>query len=204
MRLALGGHRMTWHRNVVCLYRYRQDSLSNDAQRMSANCAKALNRIMAHPDFPPELMQAGKEGLAVRYVDGTKRLFTAGLWEEGEEMLAKALDLIPGLLDNVPSRLEDELMSAALGPFVADSMGFLGTMFHFLPDSAQLLLERRQQMLIRAHVELVLRGLRHGDGQLVRAHLWPALAGQPRWLSDRGTWAIVVRALRTRLRSGAR
>lgn len=198
MRLALHGHRMAWHREVVCLYRHRADSVSQDAERMSANCAKAVQDIMQHPRFPPELFDAAQQGLAVRYVDGSKRLYTAGLWPQGQAALEKALDLDPTLLRYQPSRIEDELVSAALDPLVADPIQFLTSLFGYLPPNAQGLLARQRHVLTRSHVELLARGVRHGNLSLVRRHLGPALVRLPGWLLDAGTWAIIVRAMRNR------
>lgn len=198
MRLALHGHRMTWHREVVCLYRHRADSVSQDAERMLANSAKAVQDIMQHPRFPPELFEAAQQGLAVRYVDGSKRLYTAGLWPQGQAALAKALDLDPTLLRYQPSRIEDELVSAALDPLVADPIQFLASLFRHLPQNAQGLLSRQKHVLTRGHVELLVRGLRHGKPELARHHLGAVLVRLPSWLLDAGTWAIIVRALRTR------
>jgi glycosyltransferase involved in cell wall biosynthesis len=198
MRLVLKGHRMAWHQDVVCRYRYRRGSVSQDAQRMTENCARALRRVMAHPNFPDNLLQAGKEGLAIRYVDGTKRLFTSGLWEQGQTALKEALTLDPRLLEGLPSRIEDELMNAALDPLMTDPLLFLESVFNYLPDNAQSLLTRQRHMLTRCHVELVDRGLRHRDLGLVRRHVTPVIAALPRWLLNRGTWAFILRAMHNR------
>lgn len=199
MRLSLQGHRMTWHRNVVCLYRHRPDSLSEDAERMTANCAKAIHRIMAHPDFPPELTDAAHQGLAIRYVDGAKRLFRSDLWEQGGDALEKGLALDPSLMEFKPSRIEDELISAALDPLIPDPIQFLETLFQRLPDNAHSLRKRQQHMITRCYVELLVRDFRSGNLRLFRKRLGPTLARLPGWLLDAGTWAIIVRAIRNRL-----
>ncbi len=203
MRLALHGCRMTWHREVVCLYRHRPDSLSEDAERMSAHSAEAVRRIMQHPKFPPELFDAAQQGLAVRYVDGSKRLYRAGLWSQGRAALQKAVDLDPTLLRDQPSRLEDELVSAALDPLVADPIQFLASLFDHLPPSALELTARQRHVLTRGRVELLVRGLRYGKPSLVRQHLGPALVRLPGWLLDAGTRATIVRALRGRRQAAA-
>ena len=122
LRLILQGHRIGWHREVVCLYRHRPDGLSHHAQRMLADCALVLRQVMEHPDFPPELCEAGTQALALRYIDGTKRLFWAGQWAEGEAALEEALRLYPELMGGQPSRVEDGLLSAALDPIVQKPM----------------------------------------------------------------------------------
>jgi glycosyltransferase involved in cell wall biosynthesis len=199
MRLVLKGHRLAWHKDVVCLYRYRRDGVSHDAERMTANCAKALRRVMEHPDFPPSLLGAGRQGLAIRYVDGTKRLYTAGLWEQGQEALGEALALDSSLMEGEPCRIEDELINAAVDPLTPEPISFLTSVFRYLPDSAQVLHARQQYMMTRCHVELFARGLQRRDLGLVRKHLRPVITSLPRWILQRSTWAFVVRAVGNRV-----
>jgi glycosyltransferase involved in cell wall biosynthesis len=199
MRLVLGGHQMGWHKDVVCLYRHRHDGVSHDAERMTANCAKALRGIMKHPSFPPTLLEAGRQGLAIRYVDGTKRLYTSGLWQQGKEALGEALALDPSLIEGQPSRIEDELLNAALDPLTPEPIPFLEMVFQHLPDGAGPLRARERYMLTRCHVELLARGLRHRDPGGIRRHLRPVLSNLPRWILQRNTWAFIVRAVENRL-----
>jgi glycosyltransferase involved in cell wall biosynthesis len=198
MRLVLTGHRMAWHRDVVCLYRHRRDSVSHDAERMLANCAKAVRRIMEYPGFPPDLLEAGNQGLAIRYVDGTKRLYTSALWEQGKAALGEALALDPNLIAGQPSRIEDELINAALDPLTPQPVDFVKTVFRHLPDNARPLLGRQQYMLTRCHVELFARGLQRRDLAAIWTHLGPVIASLPHWLLQRSMRAFVVRAVYNR------
>lgn len=200
MRLVLKGHRMTWQHDVVCLYRHRQDSVSQNAQQQTANCAKALRRIMADPSFPPTLLRVGEQGLAIRYVDGTKRLYTSGLWNEGKTALEEALRLDPGLLEGQPSRVEDELISACMDPLVDDPVFLLLSIFQNLPANGLVLRDRRRHMLARCHLESLVRGLGRRDIILVRKHLLPTAVMLPQQLCDHSTWAFVRRAIENRLR----
>jgi len=196
MRLVLTGHRMIWHRGVVCLYRWRRASLSHDALRMSRDCPEALRRVLARPDFPPHLLGLGRQALAIRHLDGAKRLYASGLCEEGMSALDSALALHPQLLDGLPSRVEDEIVSTCLDPLVAEPISLLRHIIDHLPRSAGALGARRQQMITRCHVELLARGLRQRHYRLVRKHLLPALMMQPRWLLDPGMRAVGLRAVR--------
>ncbi|MFC2023356.1 glycosyltransferase family 2 protein [Chloroflexota bacterium] len=199
LRLILQGHRIGWHKEVVCLYRHRPDGLSHQAQRMLADCSLVLRQVMERPDFPPELLEAGTQALALRYIDGTKRLFWAGQWPEGEAALEEALRLYPELMSGQPSRVEDELLSAALDPIVNEPMGFLRTLFDYLPKAAVDLQSRRQHVLTRAHVELLARGVQLRDPRMVLKHLGPWLMTLPRGAFDRGTWAFYARAVVNRV-----
>jgi len=196
MRLVLAGHRMTWHRDVVCLYRRQTNSLSHDALRMSRDCLESLRRVLARPDFPPYLLGLGRQALAIRHLDGAKRLYASGLCEEGMSAVDRALALHPQLLDGLPSRVEDEIVSTCLDPLVAEPISLLRQILDHLPRSAGALEARRGQMITRCHVELLARGLRQRHYRLVRKHLLPAVVMQARWLLDRGMWAIALRAVR--------
>ena len=204
MRLVLTGHRMAWHRAVVCLYRWRRASLSHDALRMSRDCPEALRRVLARPDFPPHLLGLGREALAIRHLDGAKRLYASGLCEEGMSALDRALALHPQLLDGLPSRVEDDIVSTCLDPWVVAPIRLLRQILDHLPSSASALEARRGQMITRCHMELLARGLRQRHYRLVCKHLLPALVMQPRWLLDRGMWAIGLRAVRNWVRRRGR
>ena len=199
MRLVLAGHRMEWHRDVVCLYRHRNDSVSQSAERQTVMCAKTLLRVMEHPDFPPSLLEAGQQAVALRYVDGTKRLYTSGLWPQGQAVLKQALTLDPRLMAGQPCRIEDELMSAALDPLIADPISFLRSELGHLPEEAQALCARQGYMLSRCHLELLARGVHRRDLGLLRGHWRPVITALPGWAFDPGAWAFVVRAIRNRL-----
>ena len=196
MRLVLAGHRMAWHHGVVCLYRRHPNSLTSNALRVSRDRPEALRRILERPDFPPHLLDLGRQGLAVRYLDGAKLLYTWGMHEEGMSALDRALTLHPQLLDGLPSRVEDEIVATCLDPLVAAPISLLRQTLDHLPPSASALEARRRQMITRCHVELLARGLGQRGYKLVCKHLLPALVMQPRWLLDPGMRAVGLRAVR--------
>lgn len=201
MRLVLTGHRMAWHPDIVCLYRWSSGTLSHNAMRMASDSPEALRRVLDRPDFPLHLRGIGRHAMALRHVDGAKRLYTARLWEEGRLALEQALTLNPHLLDGLPSRIEDELVAACLDPLVAAPISVLASMFDHLPANAQPLASHRQRMLTRCHVELLARGFRQRDYGLVWQHSLPVVLRLPRWTYDRGMWAVALRAIRNRRRA---
>ena len=202
MRLVLAGHRLGWHRDVVCLYRHRSGSVSQNAERQMAMCAKTLLRVMEHPDFPPTLLEAGQQALAIRYVDGAKRLYTSGLWSQGQAALKQALALDPRLMAGQPCRIEDELINAALDPLIPNPISFLQSVLSHLPEEARSLPARQQYLLSRCHVELFAQGVGRRDMKLLRDHWRPAVAAVPRWSLDPGARAFIARAIHNRFRAG--
>jgi hypothetical protein len=200
LRLALTGHRMCWHLRVVCLYRHRADSLSNDAHRMSHDCPEALARVLQRPDFPPQLLEAGRKALAVRHIDGAKRLYSAKSWEEGQRQLEKAISLNPGLIEGHPSRIEDEIVSAALDPLIDDPVLFINSAFANLPANAGPLKLRGQLVRTRIYLEMLSRGLQTGEYRPVIKKWLPHLLRHPGWLVNRTMWGIAVRAVDNRRR----
>jgi hypothetical protein len=183
---------------VVCLYRRTAGSLSEDAQRMSANCPEALQRVLNRPDFPQDLLPLGQKALAIRYVDGAKRLYRSGLWEEGQADLREAIRLDAGLIQGEPSRIEDEMISASLEPLVKDPIAFLWAVFANLPENASPLLARREHVLARCNLELLARGLRAGQYQTVLRVWLPMFLKHPGWLLNRSMWIVILRALSNR------
>jgi glycosyltransferase involved in cell wall biosynthesis len=201
LRLVLKGHRMVWHSQVACLYRHRSDSLSNDAERMSRDCVKALSAVLQRPDFPKHLTKAGIEALAIRRIDGAKRLYTSGKWEQGRQSLEEAITLAPHLMAGQPSRIEDELVSAAVDPIVEDPVALINSVLRWLPSNAAALTARRKPINARVHLELLGYGLRQGKYGLVLKHWLPTLLQHPGWLLNRGMWGIAVRAVGNRVHS---
>jgi len=199
MRLVVTGHRMTWQQEVVCLYRRSASSLSENAGRMSVNSPEALRRVLVRPDFPPSLLPLGQKGLAIRHLDGTKRLYRSGMWEQGKASLEQAILLDPGLIVGRPCRVEDEIVSASMEPLVTDPLGFLESVFHNLPANAAPIQVRETDILARVRLELLARGLQNGQYPRVLKQWLPELARHPGWLANRGVWETIARAVRNRL-----
>ncbi|MFN2169240.1 MAG: glycosyltransferase, partial [Anaerolineae bacterium] len=179
LRLVVTGHRMTWQQEVVCLYRRSASSLSENADRMSVNSPEALRRVLVRPDFPPHLLSLGQKGLAIRYLDGTKRLYRSGKWEQGKASLETAIALDPDLIAGQPCRVEDEIVSAAMEPLVTDPLGFLASVFGNLPASAKPVQVRESSILARARLELLARGLQAGQYHQVLDQWGPELVRHP-------------------------
>jgi glycosyltransferase involved in cell wall biosynthesis len=199
MRLVVTGHRMTWQQEVICLYRRSANSLSENADRMSVNSPEALRRVLIRPDFPPHLLPLGQKGLAIRYLDGTKRLYRSGMWEQGKASLDTAIALDPDLIAGQPCRVEDEIVSASMEPLIADPLGFLTSVFRNLPANAEPVREREKDILARVRLELLARGLQNGQYGRVLKQWAPELIRHPGWLANRGVWQAVARAVRNRL-----
>ena len=185
MRLVLAGYRFVWQRHVVTHYRRHAAGLSADGERMVQDCTRVLRDIMAQPAFPPGLQHAGQQALALRYVDGAKRQFAAGLWREGRATLAEAIALDPPLLAGFPSRIELELLNIALDPLVDDPAAFLATAYDFLPDNARALVERRDRARFLLELARCDRALRRHAYRAAASHALLALAEQPALLLDR-------------------
>jgi hypothetical protein len=123
----------------------------------------------------------------------------ANMWEEGRDALGKAIELDPDLFAGQPSRIEDEIINAALDPLTTDPMKLLNDILNHLPENALSLQARQRQMVDRCHIELLDRGRRHRDLKLVGRHLVPVILTTPRLLIRRGSRAFIVRAIRSRL-----
>jgi glycosyltransferase involved in cell wall biosynthesis len=196
MRLALSGQRMAWNPEVLCHYRRVSASVSGSAYRMAEHSIMALEGIVARPDFPANLVPVAAQALALRHADAAKRLFWTGAWKDGQVALHTALQHDSGLLSGYPCRLEDELVVAAMDPFVADPITFLGTALDHLPAEAAALAARRGPVLLRCRGELLVRGLARRNPAAWR-HL-TALRLHPAWLLDRGLWGGLWRAVTKR------
>lgn len=199
MRLVVTGHRMTWQQDVVCLYRRSPSGMSENAERTLANSVGALQRVLLRPDFPPHLLLLGQKGLAIRYLDGAKRLYRSRMWEKGKANLEQAISLDPELIAGQPCRVENEILSASLEPLVPDSIEFLESVFRSLPTNAGSVQARKKDILARARLEVLARGLQNRQYGPILKQWVPELARHPGWLANRTAWAIIARAVRNRL-----
>jgi hypothetical protein len=208
MRLVLSGHRMAWHQEVVALYRRWAGSLSEDAQRMSADCPEALERVLDRPDFPQDLLPLGRQALALRHIDGAKRLFRSGMWDAGQAELEQAITLNPDLIvsrDGKPTNLDDEIMTGALDPFVTDPFAYLRAVLAHLPSNAGPVSTVEKQVIPRTYLELIIRGMQQHNYRSA-LHYLPGLLRQSDWLLGfaismvrRGIRTVSVRTLAKRL-----
>jgi glycosyltransferase involved in cell wall biosynthesis len=201
MRLVVTGHRMTWQQEVVCLYRRTSSAMSENAGRTLANSLEALRRVMARADFPANLLPLAQRGLAIRHLDGAKRLYRSGMWEEGKANLEQAILLDPGLIVGRPCRVEDEIVSASLEPLVADPIDFLRSVFRYLPANSGSVQAREKDIMARARLELLARGVQNGQYARVFKQWAPELARHPGWVANRGVWAALERAAKNRIRN---
>lgn len=202
MRLVLAGQKFAWEDSVVCRYRRLSSSLSSSALRMSQHSIRALENIISRPDFPPELAGDAARALASRHIDAAKRLFWSEAWTEGMAALEQAVNLDPDTLSGSPSRLEDELVAAAMDPLVPDPVAFLNMGLAHLPASAAPLRARGDALIARCLGEMFLRGLVRGDARaLQRLRALPAPSS---WVIDRGLWRSLGRAISNRARGPRR
>jgi GT2 family glycosyltransferase len=198
MRLVLAGQKFAWEDSVVCRYRRLSSSLSSSALRMSQHSIRALENIISRPDFPPELGGDAARALASRHIDAAKRLFWSEAWTEGRVALERAVNLDPATLSGSPSRLEDELVAAAMDPLVRDPVAFLHLAVAHLPASAAPLQARSDALVARCLGEMFLRGVVRGDARaLQRLRALPAPSS---WVGDRGLWRGLGRAISNRAR----
>ena len=194
LKLLLAGYRLGWHRDVVCRYRVASGSLSNQARTMARDCPLALQRILDDPRFPEALRDQGRRALALRHLDGFKRLFLAGLWPDGSSELERALALDPSLARGRPSRLEDEIVISALSPMSADPARTLDAFLTHLASEQSAALSADH---LRWRLALEHRALGRTDAPNIAS--WRVLLGLPTRLGDRHSRAYLRRALANRL-----
>ena len=197
MRLVLSGRRLVWDKQVVAHYRRLPNGLASDGVRMARDCTAVLHDIIAHPGFPSTLADAARRGLALRHVDGAKRLFATGLWREGRDDLRAAIDLDPALLAGRPCRIEGELVSLALDPLTCDPLAFLAAAFDHLPQSAAGLRDRRDDALLGYHAALAQRSLQARTYRMAAMHALLAIAQRPALLTKRRFWSFAGQLIRS-------
>jgi len=194
--------RMAEVTHIACLpdalYRYRQHDSSASAQQRALqmrNKAVALERALLrrYAGHPPTNL---KRSLAKDFVRGAYLAHVAGEGSAAAELLARASEHAPSVfvLGEVVEEVIDHYLKRET---VADPFGLAESLFSQLFPPTTHMKRLKARTLGRLHMAEFFEAAEQEHPNISEWHLLAGLRADPRWLLNRGVWAI---GLRRRLR----
>lgn len=193
LRLADCGCSMEWIREPVFRYRYHETNTVQDAFGQTGARIHMLDKFFASPNA----WSAVKSELyAYHWATGALHAYAVGQIEQAKVSMTNALAYDSTVLSRERQAILGLLASYAVWPLQRDDpRRFLDRVFENLPDKCDDLRESKGMVLARVEMSLFFKS--HEQGK-VRDVLQSGIRGvlhDPRWLLNRGVWAIFARNL---------
>lgn len=195
LRLARCGCQMAFVAQPVSLYRVHQAQMTRQAERMRTAMLAVLDKFFADDNAEIVRWQPLKDkAYAAAYVRAAARAYHAGGFADASADLATAVTLDPTLLQNEAQPLVNQLNGWANAPMADDPLAYLEGVYHHLPTSLQVLVQRRNRELGEVALRQAFTAYRAGDYQQVRSLVWQAIRYQPQIVLNRGALSIWIRS----------
>jgi glycosyltransferase involved in cell wall biosynthesis len=194
LRMLIAGCRMSWIKEILCLYRIHQRNSQQDAERYNQARIKLLDKIFNLPNLPVPIFSERNHLYAHYYLHGACHAYATGQVVEAKNALQQAF------------LFEPELASEELSTFAAFIAGFAGTfhvdnadefiesVFRNIPEKYQHLRKTRRKALSVYRMKKIF-----GSPSLEqRPHLSAWVSGvwyDPGWLKNRGVWSILFKQI---------
>ena len=195
LRMAYLGCPCVWVTEAVCLYRIHGGNMVRDVALMCDGMIATMDKLFAHTDLPPNVVQQRNAVYAHAYLNGACRAYAAGLLDEGKNYLSRAIEVDPSLLQGGgvghPPKALNSLAAFSLLPLSGDSEKYITTVMHNLPDNATSLKQwsvRRAQGLV--HAVAAFEAAQRAEKPVARKHAWMTFWRHPAWLRNRGLLRI--------------
>ena len=194
LRLLLAGCTMAWDRRVVARYRLHRGGSQLDKARYSRAHQKRLERFFNRPDLPQSVRAQRSHITALWSLASACRCYATGQLDTAQQDLVRALALEPDLASGeFPTMFSQTIVGTAASWWVDDPLVYVDRVFANLPSSHEELNRLRGETLSAMHMKRVFRA--NATGEPLRwQDWWGGVRHDPRWLRNRGVWAILVHA----------
>lgn len=198
LRLLLAGCRMEWVHELTCQYRVHAGGSQGDAVHYAQGRALMLERILSHPQLPESISQRGDEIRASYALTAFAQYAMSGDDEVARSQLQKALEYRPELRRADAELVVKSLLGACSKVAGAsDPFALFISRLPLAEESLEIAPGIRRKGLIEAAQMSLYKGYEAGDSwQVCRAFAF-LVRHRATCLSNRGTWVILVKALRT-------
>lgn len=191
VRIAAAGYHFGYIEQPLLLYRVVRSSVSGDIEGMRRNEFGRLDKLFARPDLPDHIRALMGEAYAVMHYEFGAKCYHVGDIESAQEHLRQAIALCPALSENREWLLE-WIAGYAHGPRVETPMQFIDALFAHLPPEAVTLKGLKRRAKGRYHVAAAFRDHWGRRYKGARAHIVPAITGDPSILRNRGFLRIAA------------
>lgn len=192
LRLAYSGCSMAWTEEILCAYRIHAESMSQNSKRQSRSMILVLDKLYKRPDLSQYLQENKSRIYSMAYIRAAARLYVAGLTEDAEFDLVRAIQLNPGLLDKNGEELFNTLVGWTGNPLVKDPRQFLECVFDHLPVEAAVLVRRKQEAYGLVTKGDFFEAYQMKDWKKVRRSLVQIARHRPGLLLDRGVISVTL------------
>jgi len=193
LRAVYAGYRFGYIDELLFQYRIHSASLSAQAAHQVKYAFARLDKFFAQPGLPAEVLQLRPEAYSRLHYVSAARFYRIGQIEAGQEQLRRAAAVYPPLAAN-REWLAQWAISFALSLHTPNPDRFLACLFDNLPPEAGVLKTLQRQVVGQYHTGAIFRA-HLSNAKNIHRHVWPALAGNPQIISNRGFLKIVIRSL---------
>ncbi len=178
LRIAQAGYQFDCIQEPLCAYRIQGDSKMANPTEVEQGAFTVLDQVFANPGLPVDVRAVEARAYGNTHLWISWSYYVSGRWNDGQRNLAKALTLLPHLLEH-PQELLESLIGHALSVRVSDPAKFVSDVLDHLPPCARSLRRYRARLLANVHVGLALRSYASGDLDTARRKIVEALTLRP-------------------------
>jgi hypothetical protein len=197
VRIAAAGYEFGCVDEVLFSYRLVAGSMSRNLANQSENEFARLDKFFADPQLPEAVGALKPEAYAVIHYEYGAKYLRAGEIEVAQGHIRQATALCPALAED-RDWLLNWIAGYVLDPGIAEPERLIDFIFDHLPPEAATLQALRRRARARYHTAAAFSAHRNRQAQAARPHLLPAIAGDPRILTNRGFLRIALESFLAR------
>ena len=174
---ARAGCRFACVQEPLGAYRILPGSIASNIDKMTELTFATLDKCFADPHLPANVAALKDKAYGGQCFWLSCKYYAAGRWEEGQQYLARTIELQPQLLEDTQLVYEQ-----AVDPRVDDPGRFISNMFDHLPPGAENLQCHRTSLLHQVYAIPALRSYRVGEIAEAERQLAEAISRFPTML----------------------
>jgi glycosyltransferase involved in cell wall biosynthesis len=194
LRLARLGCPMRSVTEPVSLYRFHGAQMTRIGAQMTTATFAVLDKAFADPALPEAWRLLKDRAYSRANLRAAAQAYLAGDYAQGAECVSQAVALDPSLAAGGGEPLAKHFAAWIELPKTRDPLGFLEAVYLHLPPELGALRARREAELGRAAMQIAFAAYAHRDMTTARRTARAAFRHDPRWLSNGGAVAVLIRS----------
>lgn len=193
LRMARAGYAFGYQDRPLLQYRIHGSSMTANVSPLQVEGWLAvLDKFFADPELPADIRALEAKAHSVLYYETAGRYYRVGAIKMARQNLARAIHTCPSLDDEW---LLEWIAGTALDPRTPNPDQFIDLVFDNLTPEAIHWRPLRRRAHSRYHAAAAFAAHHSQDIEKVRAHIRPALRGDPWLVRNRGFLRIVIQSL---------
>jgi glycosyltransferase involved in cell wall biosynthesis len=178
LRIAQAGYQFACVQEPLGAYRFMPDSVMANVSKVEDGAFAVLDKVFTDPQLSADVRAVKAQAYGNTHLWVSWSYYASGLWNDARRNLAKALTLLPQLLEH-PQELLESIIGHALSVRISDPVKFVTDVLDHLPPCAAGLRRYRARLLANVYVGLALRSYACGDLDEAKHRIVEALALRP-------------------------